>query len=353
MKNFLTKISCCVLIVLSVSFYSCSENPVSSIPDDETGITFDTANIFEWTSIYTPSQFNLDMLIIDTNQIYFAGAPDIMLFNGTKMVTINPKLTDLFSSRITGISGDDFYFNTSYKSKHNNKKSVLNHWDGIKVTQFEISDTNFGHISDLELATDNSVYIGNYNTNLILRFNDRKFYTLPLLDTLHSNQTFFNFNNNIYSYDINKSGLNISNIFKYNGKNSELIYKVSNFHRIYSTGKSILINNQNLLSMFDGNNFKFLLSLKLLQYESTFLNPDLIAGNQNDSIFIISKKYPAGIYSKIGNKWFRTYDQKNFNYIFNYNFEQTIRFYNNKLYINCNHPKLGNFFLIGKIKKTK
>lgn len=325
---------------------------MSTPPVDEEGIFFDTNDVFEWKYIVTNNQFNWNFLAIDSNEVYFSGSPYAMKYDGKSMSNLSSSADPLSSYHITGNSKDNLYFSSAYITKNNSIRNKLLHWNGKKFLSYENPDSNIGIISDLILTDDNSVYIGQEDTCIVYKFHQNKFHEISSKDTSYADSKFFVFDNQLinvqYKYSDNKRNYNLYNI--YNNK-SNLIFNFSGNDQIFLTKDNLISRKSNLLYAYNINKLNFLFSLKLQQYKSVSLKPDLVAGNMRDSIFILNSSYPYGIYSKLGSNWSRTYNSEIFLYLNNYYFDRSIYFLKNTLFINCTHPINGTFFLIGKLKK--
>ncbi|MBE2256716.1 MAG: hypothetical protein IAE65_11005 [Ignavibacteria bacterium] len=159
MKNFLTKISCCVLISLSLSLFSCSDNPLINQPPVN-DIEILDSNFFDW-EIYEDNNDNYSssFFVADTNTVYFLGIRSLIRYKDGIKTSYSFNDASFGNDHIFGNSNNEIYISGIRQLSSTSYIPALKKFDGANFIDIPININRQSTITQLRFGNENDIWL--------------------------------------------------------------------------------------------------------------------------------------------------------------------------------------------------
>ena len=337
-----------VMIISLFAFYSCDNNNPVEPPHTE---EIDTVSKYEWTYDVTGGML-MGFYVADTTNIFFAGIPDPVYYDGIQFTALNMQDPDFVSDCIAGYDKNNVYFGGYLNPTLGVNIPVLKKWENGTIKTYIISNDSCSKINNIVIQGYDKLLLSS-SKNYAYSF-DNGSVTTHELDSGTIDGTFFkNPQEEIFLFKLKyKDGK--CYYFNYKFKNDDffkILVDSSNnfkFKRFFPCGLDLLMTDAEYVYIFNGINWNILFKISETIYNN--VPPTGIGGNsRNDFIYQSNLANTMLIYRNSKWSWEKAilYGMPPFFLL------TPPRIYKDRLYyVKVNIPYTGSALYKGKLKTT-
>jgi hypothetical protein len=303
------------VLMVSIAILSCSEDPVSPPPPDETLIT--DSSFFDWNIqvAYGSITEGYQFYVADTNKVFVAGNIFLTFFdNGTpRQLSYHSVNPDFWAKCVNGTSENDVYIGGTYDNGLERNAQMM-HWNGSSFSIIDFPNDTSWNANNIEIASSNDIWIST-DRSFIYRYYNQVIYTYRLDSGYIGGSIVIDIWGNIfasyskYIYSAGSSYKWIFHLYRFNGNtfniiqndtlNSETSEVTSNLGKIDT---DLIRTGRTGIYYYTANNW-----LKFVNTNNSVNALRSVAGsNRNNIVFLESEvNYGFFVYHFNGSKIYR------------------------------------------------